>query len=78
MVNLKKLREEFWLRHSNPWSGLTRMLITPFLYLTIWYHNRIGLGVIILWTIVNPVVFPKPKRTEGKCMSCIRQLACDR
>ena len=65
MVNLKKLGEEFWLRHSNPWSGLTRMLIAPFLYLTIWYHNWIGLGLVILWTIANPLVFPKPKRTNS-------------
>jgi len=65
VVNLKKLREEFWLRHSNPWSGLTRMLITPFLYLTIWYHNWIGLGIVILWTIINPIVFPKPKSTNS-------------
>ncbi|RLG84134.1 MAG: hypothetical protein DRO40_02430 [Thermoprotei archaeon] len=65
MVNLKKLRKEFWLCHSNPWSGLTRMLISPFLYLTIWYHNWVGLGIVILWTIVNPIVFPKPKRTDN-------------
>ena len=65
MVNLKKLGEEFWLRHSNHWSGLTRMLITPFLCLTIWYHNWVGLSIVILWTIINPIIFPRPKRTNS-------------
>ena len=65
MVDLRKLKEEFWLRHSNPWSGLTRMLTTPFLYLAIWYHNWVGLGIVILWIIINPVVFPKPKKVNS-------------
>ena len=65
MKNLRKLKEEFWLRHSNPWSGLTRIIITPFLYLTIWYHNWVGLSIIVLWIIINPIVFPKPKNVNS-------------
>ncbi len=65
MIDLRKIKEEFWQRHSNPWSGLTRMFIAPFLYLAIWYHSWIGLGLVILWTIVNPFIFPKPKKTEN-------------
>jgi len=40
------------------------MFIAPFLYLTIWYHSWIGLGFVILWTIVNSFIFPKPKRRK--------------
>ena len=65
MVDFKKLKEEFWERHSNPWSGLTRMFTAPFLYLAIWYHSWIGLGLVVLWIIINPLIFPKPKRTES-------------
>jgi len=65
MVGLRKFKEEFWLRHSNPWSGLTRTLTTPFLYLALWYHNWVGLGIVILWTIINSIVFPKPKKVNS-------------
>ena len=41
------------------------MAIAPFLYLSIWYHNWIALGIIILWAAVNPIVFPKPKNTNS-------------
>lgn len=41
------------------------MVIAPFLYLSIWHHNWIALGIIILWTTVNPIVFPKPKNTNS-------------
>jgi len=34
---------------------LTRMFITPFLCLAIWYHSWIGIGFVILWTIANPL-----------------------
>ena len=41
------------------------MLTTPFLYLAIWYHNWVGLGIVILWVIINLVVFPKPKKVNS-------------
>ena len=41
------------------------MLIAPFLYLAIWYHSWIGIGFVILWTIVNPFIFPKPGKKEN-------------
>ncbi len=59
------LKEKNWERHSNPWSGYTRMAILPFLFLSIWVHNWIALGLVIVWTIVNPFIFPKPKNTDN-------------
>ena len=41
------------------------MLTASFLYLAIWYHNWVGLGIVILWTIINPIVFPKPKKANS-------------
>ena len=62
---LGRLGEEFLERHPNPWSGLTRMLIVPFLYAAIWYHNWLALGPVILWILVNPFIFPKPGNWES-------------
>ncbi len=61
----RNLREEFWERHSNLWSGLTRMVIAPFLYLALWYHSWIGLGIVILWVAINSFVFPEPRKKDG-------------
>jgi len=55
-------KNKFWQKHANPWSGWTRIAIYPFLFLSIWYHNWYGLALLILWTIINPLVFPKPKK----------------
>ena len=65
MANYRRLVDEFWQRHFNPWGRLTRMLNISFLYLAIWYHSWIGLGLITMRTIINPFIFPKPKRKEN-------------
>jgi len=65
MIGYRKIIDAFRQRHSNPWRGLTRMFIAPFLCLAIWYHSRIGIGFVILWTIVNPFIFPKPRKKEN-------------
>ncbi|MBN2517884.1 MAG: hypothetical protein JXB14_03485 [Candidatus Altiarchaeota archaeon] len=57
--------EKFWKRHANPWSGATRMATYPFLLLAIWHHNWYALGIIIIWVVINPLVFPKPKRMDS-------------
>ena len=57
----KMLGEKGWARHSNPWSGWTRVLTFPLLYVPIWGHDwKIGL-VVIAWFAVNPFLFPPPK-----------------
>jgi len=54
-----------WRRHTNPWSGWSRMLTFPFLFIAIWYHNWIALAVVIVWYVVNPFLFPEPKSTDN-------------
>lgn len=59
------IRKIMWKRHVNPWSGWSRMLTFPFLFLAIWYHNWIALAIVIVWYIVNPFLFPEPKSTDN-------------
>lgn len=56
---------KMWSRHANPWSGWTRLLATPLLFVSIWYHNWIALALVIVWFIVNPLVFPEPESTDN-------------
>jgi hypothetical protein len=56
---------ETWARHANPWSGWTRLLTYPLLYLPLWLHNWYLLGIVALWRAVNPRLFPKPRGTEN-------------
>ncbi len=60
-----------WERHANPWSVWTRFTILPLLILAIW--SRVWLGwwalipvaVVVLWTWLNPRIFPKPASTNN-------------
>jgi hypothetical protein len=56
---------ETWARHANPWSGWTRVLTYPLLYVPIWLHNWYLLVIVAVWFAVNPRIFPKPKSTEN-------------
>ncbi len=60
-----KLGTLMWKRHINPWSGWSRMLTFPFLFIAVWYHNWIALAVVIVWYAVNPFLFPEPKSTDN-------------
>lgn len=54
---------ESWTRHSNPWSGWSRLSVLPLLSLAIW--SRVWLGwaaigpvlAVLLWTWINPRLF---------------------
>ncbi len=66
-----KLNNKTWLKHSNPWSVYTRFTVLPIIFLAIWSRSWVGgwwaLGFIVLsiiWTFVNPHLFPKPKTTK--------------
>lgn len=60
-----------WERHANPWSGYTRFFILPLLVLAIWARVWIGawcllpVGLVLLWTWLNPRAFPPPAHTEA-------------
>jgi Family of unknown function (DUF6653) len=69
---LFRMDDETWMRHANPWSGWTRVAtVLPSLILSVW--SRIWLGwwaaipllLAILWTYLNPRVFPRPRSTRN-------------
>jgi hypothetical protein len=58
-------KPEKWLKHANPYSLVTRIIVLPLLIFAIWSRIWIGwysiffiLGLII-WLIINPTVFKK-------------------
>jgi hypothetical protein len=59
------LSKDTWERHSNPWSGWTRLATYPAIFIAIWFHNWLFFAVLFLWLVVNPSVFPKPKNTAN-------------
>lgn len=56
--------DTFWRRHSNPWSGWTRLFIGPVLIAAIYQRNWRLLAGTIVFAIVNPVLFPEPERSD--------------
>ncbi len=63
------LTDRFWNRHSNPWSGWTRLLSTPVLMYALYRHNWRLLAGVVAFVAVNPVLFPEPgPEQEGDWM----------
>jgi hypothetical protein len=64
------LTDEVWQRHANPWSVYTRIPIPALLALAVWSRTWIGrwsllpIGVVGLWTAVNPRAFPPPRSVD--------------
>lgn len=67
MVNTLRARltEFFWGRHANPKSGWSRTVVLPALVYAL--HNRRWkfLVATIGFTVVNPILFPKPDHTDA-------------
>lgn len=73
----KKIAQSFnltgdnWQKHSNPWSVWTRNLSLPMLILAFWSRVWIGwyclipIALAVLWTWINPRLFPAPKSTKN-------------
>lgn len=59
------LSDKTWSKHANPWSGWTRVLVMPALAVGLYYHNFWILAATMIWLVINPVVFPKPKNTNN-------------
>ncbi len=66
-----KLDDETWMRHANPWSVRTRFIIFPILAVAIWsrvwlgWYCLIPVGIVLIWTWLNPRAFSKPKTTKA-------------
>jgi hypothetical protein len=70
------MSERTWLRHANPWSGFTRIITYPFVFIPIWYFQEfledpvnnwypaLGIILVVLWFWLNPRIFPKPKNYD--------------
>src|SRR3954464_12976869 len=61
---------EGWRPPANPWSVYTRIPIPVLLVAAIWTYTWIGwwslvpVGVVCVWTAINPKVFPPPSSLE--------------
>ena len=60
-----------WSKHSNPWSGWTRMTILPLLSLAIWSREWLGWAsllpilAVLIWTWANPRLFGPPENNDA-------------
>jgi hypothetical protein len=61
----ERLADAFWARHSNPASGWSRVAVSPVLVYAIYRRNWRLLGAALAFTVVNPVLFPRPERTDN-------------
>jgi hypothetical protein len=54
-----------WSRHTNPYSGATRMLAGAALLWALYRHAWKALAAVIAFLLLNPVLFPEPERTDN-------------
>lgn len=65
------MSDAVWKRHANPWSVWTRVPLIVFFAVAIWSRAWIGgwallpLVLLILWTWLNPRIFPPPASTDN-------------
>ncbi|WP_254534937.1 DUF6653 family protein [Halomarina litorea] len=60
-----RLADTFWERHSNPWSGWTRLATGPVLLYALYRRDWRLLAAAIGYTAVNPVLFPRPDSPDA-------------
>lgn len=71
LLKIFSLNDENWLKHANPWSVWSRFATLPFIALAVWSRVWIGwyclipVALLILWLVINPTLFRKPKNFEG-------------
>jgi uncharacterized protein DUF6653 len=63
--------DDAWRRHANPWSVYTRIPILVLLVVAVWSRTWIGwwslipIALIVVWTVINPRVFPVPRTLDS-------------
>ncbi len=57
--------DRVWSRHANPWSGWSRVLLMPLLAVGMYQHSWPILLGAVLFAIVNPFMFPRPRHTRA-------------
>lgn len=68
---LMGMSDAVWLRHCNPWSGWTRVVILPLFALAIWSRVWLGgyawgaIALVVVWTWWNPRAFAPPRRFDA-------------
>ena len=71
IAKIFNLKNDNWMKHANPWSIWTRFATLPFLILAIWsriwlsWYSLIPILVLVLWLIINPTLFKKPKTFDN-------------
>jgi hypothetical protein len=71
------MKEKTWEKHANPWSGWTRTITYPLLFIPFWFlkdfinepasnwYVPIIFLLMIIWFTINPRIFPKPKNFDS-------------
>ena len=71
MAAAMRMDDAAWARHASPWSVWTRVATFPFLMAAIWSVHDLGwwsaipIGLVVLWTWLNPRLFPPPRSTDN-------------
>ncbi|MFW2543596.1 DUF6653 family protein [Primorskyibacter sp. 2E107] len=69
--SLLRMSDATWQRHTNPWSGWSRLSILPLLALAAWsriwlgWYALVPLTLVLLWTWLNPRLFAMPQNTDN-------------
>ncbi|MFC7531822.1 DUF6653 family protein [Actinoplanes sp. GCM10030250] len=71
VARLFGLQGDTWERHANPVSVWTRFAVLPLITISIWSRDWIGwwslipLALSLVFMMVNPLLFPKPRSTRN-------------
>ncbi len=62
---MKVFNKSTWKRHANPWSGWTRVCAFFLFPIPFWFQSWTGLGLLLLFFVINPLIFNEPKSTNN-------------
>ena len=61
----EQFEDQFWARHSNPWSGWTRVPLGAVIVYSIYRRNWRLFGAALVWTAINPFLFSPPETEDA-------------